>query len=87
MGEIECRIREVVGKDIVALAIKDDGKDDIIVAFVESDSIDFSKVQRHLRENLPSYMIPRKIITLTQFPLNNNGKIDRKQLTAMYNSN
>ncbi|WP_259329545.1 AMP-binding protein [Bacteroides xylanisolvens] len=87
LGEIECRIREVVGKDIVALAIKDDGKDDIIVAFVESDSIDFSKVQRHLRENLPSYMIPRKIITLTQFPLNNNGKIDRKQLTAMYNSN
>lgn len=87
LGEIECKIREVVEKDVVVLAIKDDGKDDTIVAFVESNSLDYSKVQKHLREMLPSYMIPRKIMAILQFPLNNNGKIDRKQLVTIYNSN
>lgn len=31
---------------------------------------------------LPAYMIPRKIMTMESFPLNVNGKIDRKALAA-----
>ena len=30
------------------------------------------------------YMIPKSIISLAQFPLNNNGKIDRKQLIEIF---
>lgn len=34
----------------------------------------------HLKKNLPSYMIPGKLISIDMFPLNKNGKIDRKTL-------
>ncbi|MDR2932922.1 MAG: hypothetical protein LBV27_07425 [Oscillospiraceae bacterium] len=31
---------------------------------------------------LPAYMIPRKMIVVDSFPLNTNGKIDKKSLAA-----
>jgi len=36
--------------------------------------------ENELRKLVPSYMIPRKIKILDAFPLNTNGKIDRKRL-------
>ena len=43
---------------------------------------DISKadLQSKLREKLPIYMLPTKIIELEEFPLTKNGKIDRKKL-------
>ena len=35
-----------------------------------------------LKQYLPSYMIPRKIVLRESFPINTNGKVDRKQLAA-----
>ena len=35
-----------------------------------------------LRHTLPDYMIPKKIVFHDAFPLNVNGKIDRKALAA-----
>lgn len=84
LGEIECAISEVANKDTVALAIKDFNEDDFVVAFVESEMLDVLPILSYLKDRLPNYMIPRKIISLPQFPLNNNGKIDRKQLIEIY---
>jgi acyl-CoA synthetase (AMP-forming)/AMP-acid ligase II len=33
-----------------------------------------------LKEKLPVYMLPRDILVLDRFPLNANGKYDRKAL-------
>ena len=66
------------------LAIKEDNNDDILVGFVESRLVDEKQVYVYLREQLPPYMIPKSIISLSQFPLNNNGKIDRKQLIEIF---
>ena len=43
---------------------------------------DISKgdLQSKLREMLPIYMLPTKLIQLEEFPLTKNGKIDRKKL-------
>ena len=43
---------------------------------------DISKadLQSKLREKLPIYMLPTKLIQLEEFPLTKNGKIDRKKL-------
>ena len=38
------------------------------------------KIKNELKKKLPSYMVPKKIKILDKFPLNTNGKIDRKKL-------
>lgn len=37
-------------------------------------------IKNELKKLVPSYMIPKKIIIVEQFPLNTNGKVDRKKL-------
>lgn len=37
-------------------------------------------IKNKLKKSIPSYMIPKKIIAVDKFPLNINGKIDRKKL-------
>lgn len=41
------------------------------------------ELKKDLKEFLPDYMIPKKIIFLEEFPVNNNGKIDRKLLGGL----
>ena len=41
------------------------------------------KIKEALREFLPSYMVPRKITAVESFPLNTNGKVDRKKLKEL----
>ena len=40
-------------------------------------------LKKQLKEFLPDYMIPKKFIFLDEFPINNNGKIDRKLLGGL----
>lgn len=42
------------------------------------------KIKAELAAWLPAYMIPRKITALESFPLNTNGKVDKKVLKAKY---
>jgi acyl-CoA synthetase (AMP-forming)/AMP-acid ligase II len=44
-------------------------------------------LEEHLKKHLPEYMIPKEIITVSLFPLNSNGKIDRKALINEYLQN
>ncbi|ETJ15423.1 D-alanine-poly(phosphoribitol) ligase subunit 1, partial [human gut metagenome] len=37
-------------------------------------------IKKELGKLIPSYMIPRNIKIIKQFPTNVNGKIDRKKL-------
>ena len=38
------------------------------------------KFNLELRKYIPKYMLPSEIIAVSEFPLNKNGKIDRKKL-------
>jgi amino acid adenylation domain-containing protein len=44
------------------------------------DEIDVAAVRDRCVASLPDYMVPRKIFSIEEVPLNANGKIDRKQL-------
>ncbi len=44
------------------------------------DSVDAKTIKNNLAKRVPKYMVPRNIRFLDSFPINTNGKIDRKAL-------
>ncbi len=82
LGEIEAQIRKASGLEaVVALGwpVTASGADGIEV-FIQADSADIKAVLDEVRSKLPPYMVPRNIRLLAKFPLNANGKFDRKAL-------
>ncbi len=66
-----------------------DGKVTGLTAYVRlerPDGLSSLKRAKQIKEalagTLPSYMIPRKILAVDAFPLNTNGKVDKKALAA-----
>lgn len=51
-----------------------------IALIIESKMIDSSGLLDYMKEHLPSYMIPSRVLFESVFPYNNNGKIDRNSL-------
>ena len=89
--DIESNLSTVYGVKRGAVAQRmRDGKVDSLTAFVirDGDAIadDYSgrkAVRTALREKLPSYMIPKKIVFLDELPVTSNGKLDRNKLRGM----
>ena len=54
----------------------------IFIAMPEQDkyTLDTEYIHSILEEKLPEYMMPKKYYAVEEFPLNKNGKIDRKKL-------
>jgi hypothetical protein len=84
LGEIEAALRDEAKVELaVALGwpATPSGADGV-VAFVASELEDADAVLTRLKQRLPPYMVPSAIRTVSSFPLNANGKIDRKALAA-----
>jgi amino acid adenylation domain-containing protein len=82
LGEVEAAVRQVSGSEgVVALAWPrtESGAEGIAV-FLEGDSFDIKALVSQLKGKLPAYMLPRNVLVLRRFPLNANGKYDRKAL-------
>jgi amino acid adenylation domain-containing protein len=82
LGEVEAAIRQLSGLEgVVALGwpTRERGAEGIEV-FLEADSFDTKVLVSQLKERLPVYMLPRNVLVLCRFPLNANGKYDRKAL-------
>ncbi|MFD1585007.1 non-ribosomal peptide synthetase [Microbulbifer halophilus] len=84
LGEVESRLREQAGVgQALALVREDQPGDQRLVAYVLSEdgaSLDSEWLASALSRQLPGYMVPSAIVTLAEFPLTANGKIDRKAL-------
>ena len=50
--------------------------------FYESEQVQQKELLTALRETLPAFMLPRRIVGMPRFPLRDNGKIDIQQLKA-----
>ena len=82
LGEVEAAVRQASGLEgVVALGwpTTKSGADGIEV-FLETDSFDTQTLMSQLKGTLPVYMLPRNVLVLRRFPLNANGKYDRKAL-------
>jgi acyl-coenzyme A synthetase/AMP-(fatty) acid ligase len=82
LNEIENEIKKQYGFNNKVIAIELN-KISQLVAFLQSTERE-NQLQE-LKLNLSAYMIPKKVIYLQEFPLNSNGKIDRKQLIKIAN--
>jgi D-alanine--poly(phosphoribitol) ligase subunit 1 len=51
-----------------------------IDAVFEGAAFDTAEVMEALKTTLPAYMMPSRVHFIAVFPLNANGKIDRKEL-------
>jgi D-alanine--poly(phosphoribitol) ligase subunit 1 len=88
IGDIENNLQALpLIQDAVIVPVMKNEKADHLAAFVilkdrpaGSDFEITRTIKRALGERLPEYMIPRKIIFLTQFPITANGKADRRKL-------
>jgi acyl-coenzyme A synthetase/AMP-(fatty) acid ligase len=83
LGEIEAQLRKQPGvRDAIVLAVEGRNGEPDLEAVVTAEHGDTERMHGQLRERLPSYMLPRRITTFEQLPLNPNGKIDRKALAS-----
>lgn len=86
LDEINLAVREFAKVDSVYTLPYPviNGLADHLYCFVEKkNNLSQTEILQHLRSKLTSYMIPKEIIFLEDFPLNPHGKIDRKQLIEL----
>ncbi|MEU6073665.1 amino acid adenylation domain-containing protein [Micromonospora sp. NPDC047074] len=83
LGEVEAVLRDQPGvRDAVVLAVADaSGHVDLFAAYTGAGD-DPQRLLDRLRERLPGYMVPRSATQLDAFPLNPNGKVDRRALAT-----
>lgn len=67
----------------VAVVSKDSSENDILILFINDMNIDEHEIISHLKNHLPDYCIPSKILKIGKFPVNTSGKTDRNELKKM----
>lgn len=84
MGEIEIQLGKIKGiETAVVKSFEDENGQTFLCGYYKCSVPVSEKVVRNaLKEKFPGYMIPRFLLELEVFPLNANGKLDRKILKA-----
>lgn len=80
LEEIENAIRSIEGvRDAAVIVCTNQHNENELGAYVISENTDIpEEIKSILKEKLPNYMIPAKIMVVDSFPLTANGKLDRK---------
>ncbi|MBV8167735.1 MAG: AMP-binding protein, partial [Alphaproteobacteria bacterium] len=85
LGEIEDALAK--HPDVAAAAVRawrDGSGENSLAAYVvpRDREIDAARLRRFLRQTLPDYMVPSRIVALAALPLTPNAKVDRNALPA-----
>lgn len=64
------------------IAIESGGNKDLAAYVVLRSEVDRAEIRNHLASRLPSYMIPRYFVRLSEMPLTKHGKVDKLALPA-----
>ena len=75
-GAVAQRIRDGRVESLTAFVIRDGN-------LITDDYFGRKVIRTALREKMPSYMVPKRVIFLDELPVTNNGKLDRKRLREM----
>jgi amino acid adenylation domain-containing protein len=81
LGEIEHHVRNFTNLvNVVALPTQNIFGTTQLHLFLENYTGNLNELETYLKTKIPVYMVPSSISSLPLFPLNKNGKIDRKKL-------
>ncbi|HEX8145435.1 MAG TPA: amino acid adenylation domain-containing protein [Pyrinomonadaceae bacterium] len=86
LGEVEAVLEQAAGvRTGVVLVREDRPGEKRLVGYVQAEEGQTPGVEEllgHMREKLPTYMVPSVLMILDELPLTANGKVDRKALPA-----
>jgi len=84
-SEVElCMLKHPEITEASVTAYTDAGGTNILCGyFTANHEIDTDKIKIFLKQHLPSYMVPLKMMQLDDFPRNNNNKIDKNALPIL----
>ena len=82
LGEIEAVLSEhPLVRQSVTIACEDVAGDKRLVSYiVAAEPVESGELRRHLKQQLPDYMIPSAFVLLDALPLTPNGKLNRQAL-------
>jgi amino acid adenylation domain-containing protein len=85
LGEIESVVKKMINiEEAIGVATEDINKESKQIALyykvIKGEKIKEEEIRSSLKKELPDYMIPKYYFRIKKFPLNSNGKIDRKKL-------
>jgi amino acid adenylation domain-containing protein len=85
IGEIENKLLRLSGvrEGAVVVPERADRSKHLVAFYSGQRPLDASELRDKLRESLPDYMVPPAFHWREKLPLTDNGKIDRKALTAL----
>ncbi|MCU7694196.1 polyketide synthase [Haoranjiania flava] len=88
LGEIEYRLmQDQYIRHAVVLTDEADADNKRLVAYVvlkdQGDRDKLETIKAGLKKSLPEFMVPDQFIFMTIFPINPNGKVDRKKLLSL----
>ncbi|TSE04850.1 AMP-binding protein [Aquimarina algiphila] len=85
LSEIEFHAKAALDKlNVVAIAFTNTIQNTEIGLVLESKEFETKQLLEDLKKILPQYMIPTQIKFVDSFPLNTNGKTDRKKLNKLF---
>jgi non-ribosomal peptide synthetase component E (peptide arylation enzyme) len=83
LGDVErAMLRSNEVRDAMVVATPNDAGELVLEAFVipATDRLDIKLLREYLLATLPKVMIPTQFVEVPAFPLNPNGKVDRRAL-------
>ena len=85
LSEIEGSARKYYHNQVatVALSIGSHGDEQLVLAIEDGDASQEKAITQYLKDYLPDYMIPNKVVFMKTFPQNANNKIDRRKIKAL----
>jgi len=84
LGEIEHQLEGYEGIEQVAVVVRGEEQDQVLVAYyVSPEELMGSVIRTYLLERLPDYMVPSMYVHLSEMPLTPNGKVDKKVIAEI----